>query len=183
MKTSVIDVRDMLSVLSVLGVEKRIGEVPGVESVTVNFAARNATVRYDETRLEVADIKSHVRQRGHEAAAEPQPPHAGEHGSASAGAGAASPHALSDAPATPVDVAPKLPPVAPEAAASAPAPLPTPTQTQTTPAAENKAAAQPGAIGKLTTWEPRCGWGRRATRSRRSVRYRRTSSSCKQKNG
>ena len=36
MKTSVIDVRDMLSVLSVLGVEQRIGEVPGVERVTVN---------------------------------------------------------------------------------------------------------------------------------------------------
>ena len=32
MKTSVIEVRDMLSVLSVLGVEERIGRVPGVES-------------------------------------------------------------------------------------------------------------------------------------------------------
>ncbi len=62
MKTSVIEVRDMLSVLSVLGVEKRIGEVPGVESVTVNHAAGSATVRYDETRLNVADIKSDVRQ-------------------------------------------------------------------------------------------------------------------------
>ena len=51
MKTSVMEVRDMLSVLSVPGVEKRIGEVPGVESVTVNYAAGNATVRYDETRL------------------------------------------------------------------------------------------------------------------------------------
>ena len=66
MKTSVISVRDMLSVLSVVGVEERIGEVPGVESVTVNFAAGNATVRYDETRLDVADIKSGVRQRGNE---------------------------------------------------------------------------------------------------------------------
>ena len=65
MKTSVIDVHAMLSVLSVDEVEKRIGEVPGVESVTVNFAASSATVRYDETRLEVADIKSAVRQRGH----------------------------------------------------------------------------------------------------------------------
>ena len=66
MKTSVISVHDMLSVLSVVGVEKRIGEVPGVESVTVNFAAGNATVRYDETRIDVADIKSGVRQRGNE---------------------------------------------------------------------------------------------------------------------
>ncbi len=66
MKTSVIHVHDMLSVLSVAGVEKRIGEVPGVESVTVNFAAGSATVRYDETRLQVADIKSAVRQHAYE---------------------------------------------------------------------------------------------------------------------
>jgi Cu2+-exporting ATPase len=66
MKTSVIDVEGMLSVLSVDEVEKRIGEVPGVDSVTVNFAATSTTVRYDETRLEVSDIKSAVRQRGYE---------------------------------------------------------------------------------------------------------------------
>jgi Cu2+-exporting ATPase len=65
MKTSVIEVHAMLSVLSVDEVERRIGEVPGIESVTVNFAAASATVRYDETRLDVADIKSAVRQRGH----------------------------------------------------------------------------------------------------------------------
>ncbi len=70
MKTSVIEVRNMLSVLSVLGVEQRIGEVPGVESVTVNFAIGNATVRYDETRLDIAAIRSGVRQRAHEAGAE-----------------------------------------------------------------------------------------------------------------
>ena len=63
----------MLSVLSVEEVEKRIGEVPGVESVTVNFAAENATVRYDETRLEAADIKSAVRQKSYESDAPDQP--------------------------------------------------------------------------------------------------------------
>ena len=56
MKTSVIEVRDLLSVLTVDEVEKRIRNVPGVASATVNYAARSATVRYDETRLEVADI-------------------------------------------------------------------------------------------------------------------------------
>ena len=64
MKTSVMKVHDMLSVLSVPGVEKRIGEVPGVESVTVDFAAGSATVRFDETRLSLADIRSNVRQSG-----------------------------------------------------------------------------------------------------------------------
>jgi Cu2+-exporting ATPase len=66
MKTSVIDVHDMLSVLSVGDVEKRIRDVPGVGSATVNHAAGNATVRYDETRLEIADIKSSVRRAGYE---------------------------------------------------------------------------------------------------------------------
>jgi Cu2+-exporting ATPase len=71
MKTSVIEVHDMLSVLSVEEVERRIGEVPGVESVTVNFAAGSATARYDETRLEISDIKSAVRQRGYESSSSP----------------------------------------------------------------------------------------------------------------
>ena len=42
MKTSVIEVHAMLSVLSVDEVEKRIGEVPGVESVTVNYVRRSS---------------------------------------------------------------------------------------------------------------------------------------------
>src|SRR3990172_9070608 len=90
MKTSVIEVHDMLSVLSVDDVEKRIGEVPGVDSVTVNFAAGNATVRYDETRLEIADIKSAVRQRGYEAAA-PAPTYAAPKSAPAAAAAAPAP--------------------------------------------------------------------------------------------
>ena len=81
MKTSAIKVHDMLSVLNVDEVEKRIGEVPGVESVTVNFAAGKATVRYDETQIEATDIKLAVRQRGHDTAtpagAAPDEGHAG----------------------------------------------------------------------------------------------------------
>ena len=72
MKTSIIEVSDMLSVLTVEEVEKRIGEVPGVESATVNYAAGNATVRYDETLLEVADIKVLIHQRGQQSAGESQ---------------------------------------------------------------------------------------------------------------
>ena len=135
MKTSVIEVHDMLSVLSVLGVEKRIGAVPGVESVTVNFAAGNATVRYDETRLAVADIKSQVRQSAYEsppgappsppAAAEPKPPT-----SASTAPLAAKPAApLAAAPAAPLAAAPAAPP-----------------------ADEDNGPAEPGALGKVGAW-------------------------------
>ncbi len=108
MKTSVIEVHAMLSVLSVDEVERRIGDVPGVQSVTVNFAAGNAAVRYDETRLDVADIKSAVRQRGHE----PTVPAATSPANGHEAHGA---HASPDAPpATPA-------PAAPPAAAISPA--------------------------------------------------------------
>ena len=110
MKTSAIEVHDMLSVFSVDEVEKRIGEVPGVESVTVNFAAGNATVRYDETQLEATGIKSAVRQRGFEPAA----PAAG-----SAGQGSEGHPAEATPPATTSPAAPAASPVA--AAADGPA--------------------------------------------------------------
>ena len=79
MKTSVIEVQDMLSVLSVDEVEARFGGVPGVDSATVDYAAGNATVRYDETRLEVADIKVMVHQRGPQSAGGSPPIQASEH--------------------------------------------------------------------------------------------------------
>jgi len=108
MKTSVIEVHDMLSVLSVDEVEKRIGAVPGVESVTVNYAARSATVRYDETRLEVGDIKSAVRQRSYESVAP--------------AAAAGEDHtAAGTQPSTPDVAVPKVAPVAPAAAPVEPA--------------------------------------------------------------
>jgi copper chaperone CopZ len=107
MKTSVIEVHDMLSVLSVDEVERRIGDVPGVESVTVNFAAASATVRYDETRLTHADIKSSVRQRAHDAAA-------------SAGDGHEGHTAAGAPPATPAPAASSTAPVAPAPTGSAP---------------------------------------------------------------
>lgn len=103
MKTSSIEVHDMLSVFSIDEVEKRIGEVPGVESVTVNFSAGNATVRYDETRLEIADIKSAVRQRGYElespAEASAGEPHEG-HSAADAAPAADAPMNASVVPVT-----------------------------------------------------------------------------------
>ena len=75
MKTSVIEVPDMLSVLTVDEVEERFEEVPGVESATVNYAAGKITVRYDETLLKVADITIFVHQRGQKSAGETQPEH------------------------------------------------------------------------------------------------------------
>lgn len=144
MKTSEIEVRDMLSVLSVQGVESRIGEVPGVESVTVNYAGGSATVRYDETRLSVGDIKSAVRQGeyeraesagdGHEGGAGPGPGSVDPaHAEAKPGAKAAMPPGAAAAAESPKDAgspgvsappAPPKPPITPPLASAAPTPAP-----------------------------------------------------------
>lgn len=155
MKTSVIEVHAMLSVLSVDEVEKRIGEVPGVGSVTVNYAAGSATVRYDETRLEIADIRSAVRQSGYEsgtpAAASTGDGHEGHtaSGEPSATPAAASPKTTAVAPASagadsagaaqPDKAAPSAAPSTPGAAAPKPSPTaPTPAAPQPTAAAGKK---------------------------------------------
>jgi Cu2+-exporting ATPase len=120
MKTSVIEVCGMVSALSAYGVEKRIGKLPGVTSVIVNFAAGSATVRYDEARLEIADIKAAVHRCGYESAGESLPRHVSEHKPARKHAVVPTPEATPGAqPSTPIAALPKAAPVAP-AAASAP---------------------------------------------------------------
>src|SRR5450759_5159389 len=156
MKTSVIEVHDMLSVLTVDEVEKRIGEVPGVESVTVNHAAGSATVRYEETRLEVADIKAIVHQRGHQSAGKSLPKHVRKHKAAHKHAVVPAPEAAPASASTPVTLVPKAPTVAPAAvpapaspAAAAPKAAPVAPAVTPAPAApavdENKGQAAPGA--------------------------------------
>lgn len=143
MKTSVIEVRDMLSVLSVQGVEDRIGEVPSVESVTVNFAAGSATVRHDETRLNIADIKSAVRKAEYEsAAASPAVGHEG-HSPAHSPPRAATP-AAPDA-AAPVSEGAKTnaAPAAATLAPAAPKPPPGPASTSSAPTPGPDAAVDP----------------------------------------
>ena len=134
MKTSAIEVHDMLSVFSVDEVEKRIGEVPGVQSVTVNFAAGNATVRYDETQLEATDIKSAVRQRGHHAAtpagAAPDEGHAGH----------APPAAPSESPKSAAPTSAAGPPEAEGSGDAAPPDKAAPSTTPDAPSAASAAA-------------------------------------------
>ena len=167
MKTSVIKVHDMLSVLTVDEVEKRIGEVPGVESATVNYAAGNATVRYDETLLTVAEIKVIVHQRGKQSAGDEKPEKAApiELPSTAAAAKPIPP------PAEPVSapvpaasagggtsdqaapIAPPSTPVANELKPSTDASAATPASVPSAPAAdEHKDHKEPGAIDKLGTW-------------------------------
>ena len=148
MKTSVIEVRDMLSVLSVSGVEERIGKVPGVESATVNFAAGTATVRYDETRLDIADIRSDVRQSGYETDSAPKASAGKDHeGPKGHGAPGASPaNAASKDKAVP-DAAPASPHKA-DQPTSADAPAPASPKSAPADAAKATANAAPASGGQ-----------------------------------
>ena len=151
MKTSVIEVHDLLSVLTVDEVEKRLGEVPGVASATVNYAAGNATVRYDETLLGVADIKVLVHQRGKQSAGDrqqekavPDAPVDASKPAASASGGNSDPTRPITPPSTPVAAVPKP---ATDVSAATPASAPA-----APPADEHKDHQEPGALGKVTTW-------------------------------
>jgi Cu2+-exporting ATPase len=136
MKTSVIEVPDMLSVLTVDEVEKRFGDVPGVESATANYAAGKITVRYDETLLKVADITVFVHQRGQQS--EDETPLKDENGKMSdhLSAAASAPRRAPVAATPPAPAGPKAdsaPAVSPAATASTAMPK------LTAPAAEGQA--------------------------------------------
>lgn len=135
MRTSVIEVPDMLAVLTVDDVERRFGDVPGVASATVNFAAGQVTVRYDETLLKPSDIRV-IAHRRDEGSTE-------DSGRADGDASAT----IKD-PAAPVASGAK--PAAPAAAGAKPATPSAPTSAPTSPppgaeAHAGKHAAMPGA--------------------------------------
>ena len=136
MKTSVIEVHDMLSVLAVDEVEERIGGVPGVDSATVNYAAGNATVRYDETRLEVADIKVMVHQRGPQPRGESLPIHVSEHESARKPDAVPTPKVAPASASKPEAAMPKTSTVAAAAVPPVPVPAGDGQQEKATPAAK-----------------------------------------------
>ena len=144
MKTSVMEVRDMLSVLSVSGLEERIGKVAGVESATVNFAAGTATVRYDETRLNIADIRSDVRQSGYETDSAP---------GASPGKGHEGPGGHSVAGAPPANAEPKDK-AAPDAAPASPPKPAQPTSADTPTPVAPKSAPADAAMASATAAPP-----------------------------
>lgn len=171
MKTSVIDMRDMLAVLAVDEVEKRLGEIPGVESATANYAAGNATVRYDETLLEVLDIKVLVHQRGKAPSGDETNEKAVPHAPPSAPA-ANKPTPQVEAVSVPVPAAlagggtndhamPITPQSAPNAAKAKPSSDISDATSATSAASpassanatdEHKSHEDPGAIDKISTW-------------------------------
>jgi cation transport ATPase len=75
MKTVTIDVSGLISVLSALGVEKRLSKLPGVLKAEVNYVAGSATVTFDERNTDLATLENEVRQCGYHCTGEQLPRH------------------------------------------------------------------------------------------------------------
>ena len=80
MKTSILEVGGLLSVLSARGVEKQLAKLPGVGKVEVNYIAGSATVTYDEAAVDLKTIKARIHGCGYHCAGEQLPKHVCEPG-------------------------------------------------------------------------------------------------------
>jgi Cu2+-exporting ATPase len=65
MATATVEVRGLLTAACGLGVEKRLGKLPGVRAASVNPASGSATVDYDERAVTLEAIKAAVRDCGY----------------------------------------------------------------------------------------------------------------------
>ena len=75
MKTAIVEVAGLISVLSARGVEKQLTRLPGVRKAEVNYVAGSATVVYDEKRTDIKAIKEKVADCGYHCGGELVPKH------------------------------------------------------------------------------------------------------------
>lgn len=75
MKTSTIEVGELISTLSAAGVERQLTALPGMQHVNVNYVAGSATVHFDETQLTLAAIRQRVADCGYHCRGEQVPAH------------------------------------------------------------------------------------------------------------
>ena len=60
MKTSTIEVGELVSTLSAAGVHRQLSTLPGVHHADVNYVAGSATVHYDEAKITLDAIRQRV---------------------------------------------------------------------------------------------------------------------------
>ncbi len=75
MKTAVISVDGMMSVCDGLGIEKRFLRRSGIRRVEANFLAGTATVEYDDSKINLAEVKRLVGECGYFCSGECLPEH------------------------------------------------------------------------------------------------------------
>jgi Cu2+-exporting ATPase len=75
MKTSTVEVGELVSSLSAAGVQRQIAALPGVHHVDVNYVAGSATVHHDETKTSLEDIRRRIIECGYHCRGEMLPAH------------------------------------------------------------------------------------------------------------
>ena len=75
MKTSTVEVGELVSSLSATGVQRQISALPGVHHVDVNYVAGSATVHYDESKTSLEDIRRRIVECGYHCRGEMLPAH------------------------------------------------------------------------------------------------------------
>ena len=75
MKTSTIEVGELVSTLSAAGVHRQLSTLPGVHHADVNYVAGSATVHYDEAKITLDAIRQRVVDCGYHCRGELVPAH------------------------------------------------------------------------------------------------------------
>src|SRR3990167_2728773 len=75
MKTSTVEVGELVSSLSALGVQRQVAALPGVHHVDVNYVAGSATVHYDESLITLEAIRQRIIDCGYHCRGELVPAH------------------------------------------------------------------------------------------------------------
>ena len=75
MKTSTVEVGELVSTLSAAGVARQLSALPGVHHAEVNYVAGSATVHYDESRITLEAIRQRVIDCGYHCRGELVPAH------------------------------------------------------------------------------------------------------------
>ncbi len=75
MKTSTIEVGELVSTLSAAGVHRQLSTLPGVHHADVNYVAGSATVYYDEAQVTVEALQQRVVECGYHCRGELVPAH------------------------------------------------------------------------------------------------------------
>ena len=75
MKTSTVEVAEMVSSLSAAGVGRQLEALPGVHHADVNYVAGSATLHYDESKITLEAIQQGVKDCGYHCRGELVPAH------------------------------------------------------------------------------------------------------------
>jgi Cu2+-exporting ATPase len=75
MKTIVLSIDGMMSICDGLGVEKRLLKYPGIQGIEANFLTGTATVKYDESKVTLEEIKKLISECSYHCSGEQVPAH------------------------------------------------------------------------------------------------------------